>query len=258
MLQKKHKKQKQQQKHWTARSGSCRTIDVLADDGLVPSARMCSSLLHSIRSKSAQLDHHVAYMLLECRCANLLHQVMKARGASQPVTADDIIRISTTEGSCIDWPDKRKRTLVNVSQRLVKQWAKQRVSCACCRCCGYCCGQLHLTAFKLLKQVSSAAHKRGCCQQVVAVTSNCCVFSWQLLTSFAWSMFVRCLQVLSSEPAFVRLARGHYTLRALAGDLPLTSPLGQGQGAAAASGGAAGSGKAARRASVSADAFLQG
>jgi hypothetical protein len=40
---------------------------------------------------------------------------MKARGASQPVTADDIIRITTTDGTCIDWPDKRKRSLVNVS-----------------------------------------------------------------------------------------------------------------------------------------------
>jgi hypothetical protein len=40
---------------------------------------------------------------------------MKARGASQPVTADDIIRISTTDGTCIDWSDKRKRSLVNVS-----------------------------------------------------------------------------------------------------------------------------------------------
>jgi hypothetical protein len=41
---------------------------------------------------------------------------MKARGASQPVTADDIIRITTTDGTCIDWPDKRKRSLINVSQ----------------------------------------------------------------------------------------------------------------------------------------------
>jgi hypothetical protein len=51
------------------------------------------------------------------------------------------------------------------------------------------------------------------------------------------------LQVLSSESAFVRLARGQYTLRALAGDLPFASPLGQGQG------GAASGGAAARRAS---------
>jgi hypothetical protein len=40
---------------------------------------------------------------------------MRAHGASQPVTADDIIRITTTDGTCIDWSDKRKRSLVSVS-----------------------------------------------------------------------------------------------------------------------------------------------
>lgn len=52
-------------------------------------------------------------------CANIVllavAQVMKARGASQPVTVDDIVRITTTDGTCIDWPDKRKRSLANVS-----------------------------------------------------------------------------------------------------------------------------------------------
>lgn len=40
--------------------------------------------------------------------------VMKARGVAAPVSADDIVRISTTDGSRIDWPDKSKRTLSHV------------------------------------------------------------------------------------------------------------------------------------------------
>eukprot|EP00775_Hariotina_reticulata_P007967 gene7967-8165_t len=41
----------------------------------------------------------------------LAFQVMKAKGGEQPVTADDIIRITTTEGSKIDWGDKDKTAL---------------------------------------------------------------------------------------------------------------------------------------------------
>jgi hypothetical protein len=60
-----------------------------------------------------------------------------------------------------------------------------------------------------------------------------------LITIIALGCWHRCLQVLSTESAFVRLARGQYTLRALAGDLPFASPLGQGQGTAASGGAAA-------------------
>lgn len=40
--------------------------------------------------------------------------VMKQRGSAAPVSAEDIVRITTTDGTRIDWPDKTKRTLANV------------------------------------------------------------------------------------------------------------------------------------------------
>jgi hypothetical protein len=51
--------------------------------------------------------------------------VMKARGVTGPVSAEDIVRITTTDGSRIDWTDKSKRTLTSVSCRLL------RVGCRC-------------------------------------------------------------------------------------------------------------------------------
>jgi hypothetical protein len=41
----------------------------------------------------------------------LAFAVMKQRGVTAPVSADDIVRITTTDGSRIDWPDKTKRHL---------------------------------------------------------------------------------------------------------------------------------------------------
>jgi hypothetical protein len=45
----------------------------------------------------------------------LAFAVMKQRGVTAPVSADDIVRITTTDGSRIDWPDKSKRHLSQVS-----------------------------------------------------------------------------------------------------------------------------------------------
>jgi hypothetical protein len=46
---------------------------------------------------------------------SLAFAVMKARGVTAPVSADDIVRITTTDGTRIDWPDKTRRTLASVS-----------------------------------------------------------------------------------------------------------------------------------------------
>lgn len=47
----------------------------------------------------------------------LAFAVMKQRGVTAPVSAEDIIRITTTDGTRIDWQDKSKRTLTTVSWR---------------------------------------------------------------------------------------------------------------------------------------------
>jgi hypothetical protein len=44
----------------------------------------------------------------------LAFAVIKQRGVTAPVSLEDIVRITTTDGSRIDWPDKTKRTLANV------------------------------------------------------------------------------------------------------------------------------------------------
>jgi cell division septal protein FtsQ len=45
----------------------------------------------------------------------LAFQVMKAQGAERPVTADDIIQITTRDGLKVDWGDKDKAALQRVS-----------------------------------------------------------------------------------------------------------------------------------------------
>jgi hypothetical protein len=41
--------------------------------------------------------------------------VIKERGVEAPVSADEIVRITTTDGTRIDWPDKSKKLLQHVS-----------------------------------------------------------------------------------------------------------------------------------------------
>lgn len=42
---------------------------------------------------------------------------MKQRGVAAPVSADDVVRITTADGTHVDWPDKTRRTLANVRQQ---------------------------------------------------------------------------------------------------------------------------------------------
>jgi hypothetical protein len=41
--------------------------------------------------------------------------VIKERGVEAPVSAEEIVRITTTDGTRIDWPDKSKKLLQHVS-----------------------------------------------------------------------------------------------------------------------------------------------
>lgn len=56
----------------------------------------------------------------------LAFAVIKQRGVTAPVSADDIVRITTTDGSRIDWPDKTKRHLSVVS---AEAWAAASFLC---------------------------------------------------------------------------------------------------------------------------------
>lgn len=63
---------------------------------------------------------------------SLAFAVMKTRGVSAPVSADDIVRITTTDGTRIDWPDKTRRTLASVSAAAPAPAAAAAAACATC------------------------------------------------------------------------------------------------------------------------------
>lgn len=69
----------------------------------------------------------------------LAFAVMKQRGVTAPVSVEDIVRITTTDGSRIDWPDKTKRTLANVRLQYLPASAASKACCFGAYQCSYAC-----------------------------------------------------------------------------------------------------------------------
>lgn len=83
--------------------------------------------------------------------------VMKQRGSAAPVSAEDIVRITTTDGTRIDWPDKTKRTLANVSS-----------------CGSQFVGHLHVSILQPVTYAGTCTATEYCCSLCVSCCHKLC------------------------------------------------------------------------------------